>query len=189
MKETVIDRYEVTQNQEVIIDVSVGKIEELYEDFDSAATYVKKDLDQDFVDYLIESVREILPSKYIIRINLPARQEDKKKMRVKKSIKNYFLYLEELERRMLKMLFKRSVYYCGLGLLLLFFSLSHQEKETSSLFQQVFFEGLVIAAWVSMWQACANLIIHWGPYYRNIRIFRSIMAQEVVFQDGTAAFD
>ena len=59
MKQNIFNRYESLSSRRLAIDVSVGKIEELFEDFDSVASYVKKDLDQDFVDYLIECVREI----------------------------------------------------------------------------------------------------------------------------------
>jgi hypothetical protein len=69
----IFSRYESHSTRRLAIDVSVGRIEELFEDFDSAASYVKKDLDQDFVDYLIESVREIGSYDFVIRINLPTK--------------------------------------------------------------------------------------------------------------------
>jgi hypothetical protein len=57
MKKSIISRYERTEKNEVIIDASVRTVEDLYNNFDRTAPYLKKDLDQDFVDYIIEMSR------------------------------------------------------------------------------------------------------------------------------------
>ena len=59
MKKPIISRYELTEKNEVIIDASVRSVEDLYNNFDRTADYMKKDLDQEFVDYVTECVREI----------------------------------------------------------------------------------------------------------------------------------
>jgi len=52
MKKSIISRYERTENKEVIIDVSIRAVEDLYNNFDRTAPYLKKDLEQEFVDYV-----------------------------------------------------------------------------------------------------------------------------------------
>lgn len=184
MKDDIFSRYESHSSKRLAIDVSVGKVEELFEDFDSAASYVKKDLDQDFVDYLIESVREVGSYDFVIRINLPSQVQEKHRKRVRKSIKNYFRYLELLERQKLqKMLWRSFLLFC-LGMLLLTLSLilKGNMEQLSSMMQELLIEGLTVAAWVSLWSAFASLIFELAGIITDIRIYRKIASREVVFK-------
>ncbi len=185
MKEDIFSRYEVHSNRRLAIDVSVGKIEELFEDFDSAASYVKKDLDQDFVEYLIESVREIGSYDFVIRINLPTHVHEKHRKRLRKSIKSYFRYLELVERRKLKKTLWKSLMLFCLGMLLLAISMTLKGKmgHLSAVMQELMIEGLTVAAWVSLWSAFARLIFELGSMIADIRIFRRIASREVVFKE------
>ena len=185
MKEDIFSRYEVHSNRRLAIDVSVGKIEELFEDFDSAASYVKKDLDQDFVEYLIESVREIGSYDFVIRINLPTHVQEKHRKRLRKSIKSYFRYLELVERRKLKKTLWKSLMLFCLGMLLLAISMTLKGKmgHLSAVMQELMIEGLTVAAWVSLWSAFARLIFELGSMIADIRIFRRIASREVVFKE------
>ena len=184
MKEEIFSRYESHSGRRLAIDVSVGKIEELFEDFDSAASYVKKDLDQDFVDYLIESVREIGGYDFVIRINLPTHVPERHRKRLRKSIKSYFRYLELLERRKLKkMLWKSFLLFClGMFLLTVSMTLKGNMEHLGGVLQELMIEGLTVAAWVSLWSAFARLIFELGSIIVDIRIFRRIASREVVFK-------
>ena len=184
MKEDIFSRYESHSNRRLAIDVSVGKIEELFEDFDSAASYVKKDLDQDFVDYLIESVREIGSYDFVIRIHLPKLVQEKHRKRVRKSIKSYFRYLELLERRKLRKVLWRSFLLFGLGMFLLTISMTLRGSmgHLSDMMQDLMVEGLTVAAWVSLWSAFASLIFELTTAVNDIRIYRRIAGREVVFK-------
>lgn len=185
MKEDIFSRYESHSNRCLAIDVSVGRIEELFEDFDSAASYVKKDLDQDFVDYLIESVREIGSYDFVIRIHLPKLVQEKHRKRVRKSIRSYFRYLELLERRKLrKLVWKCSLLFC-LGMLLLSLSLNLRGNmvQLSGMMQDLVIEGLTVAAWVSLWSAFASLIFELTGIITDTRIYRRIASREVVFKE------
>ena len=160
MKQDISSRYESHSDRLLAIDVSVGRIAELFEDFDSAASYVKKDLDQDFVEYLIESVREIGGYDFVIRINLPVAVEEKHRKRVRKSIKSYFRYLELLERRKLRKTLWKSVllFLLGMALLTLSMTLKGNMELLGGMMQELTIEGLTVAAWVSLWSAFAGLI-------------------------------
>ena len=185
LKEDIFSRYEPHSSRRLAIDVSVGRIEELFEDFDSAASYVKKDLDQDFVDYLIESVREIGSYDFVIRINLPVHVQERHRKRLRKSIKSYFRYLELLERRRLKKMLWRSTLLFSLGMCLLAISMSLKGnmEHLRGVMQELLTEGLTVAAWVSLWSAFASLIFELASIIGNIRIFRRIASREVVFKE------
>lgn len=184
MKQDIFSRYESHSPRRLAIDVSVGKIEELFEDFDSAASYVKKDLDQDFVEYLIECVREIGSYDFVIRINLPVLVQEKHRKRVRKSIKSYFRYLELLERRKLrKMLWRSFLLFC-LGMFLLTISMTFKGgmEHFGVMMQELLVEGLTVAAWVSLWAAFASLIFELASIIADIRIYRRIAGREVIFK-------
>jgi len=184
LKQDIFSRYESHSSKRLAIDVSVGKIEELFEDFDSAASYVKKDLDQDFVDYLIESVEEIGGYDFVVRIHLPGLVQEKHRKRVRKSIKSYFRYLELLERRKLRKVLWRSFLLFSLGMLLLIISMTLKEniEHLHSLMKELMIEGLTVAAWVSLWSAFASLIFELTGIITDIRIYRRIASREVVFK-------
>lgn len=185
MKQDITSRYESHSSRRLAIDVSVGRIEELFENFDSAASYVKKDLDQDLVDYLIESVREIGGYDFVIRINLPVHVLEKHRKRVRKSIKSYFRYLEVLEQRKLKKMLRRSFLLFLLGMLLLAVSMALKSNNAylSGVLRELMTEGLTVAAWVSLWTAFAGLIFDLAGILGNIRIFRRIASREVIFKE------
>lgn len=185
MKQDIFSRYESHSSRRLAIDVSVGKIEELFEDFDSAASYVKKDLDQDFVDYLIESVQELGGYDFVIRINLPMHVQEKHRKRVRKSIRGYFRYLELLERRKLRKVLWKSFLLFSLGMFLLTLSIALKGNmaHLSGMTQELMTEGLTIAAWVSLWSSFASLIFELTTIVNDIRIFRRIASREVVFKE------
>jgi len=47
----------------------------------------------------------------------------------------------------------------------------------------IMLEGLTIAAWVALWEAVANLLVHWGPHHRNIRVYRRLSGTEFIFRE------
>jgi hypothetical protein len=182
MKKHVINRYEIADGN-VIIDVAIQKVEDLYDNFDRTAAYLKKDLDQDFVDYLIDSVREIRKHPFIIRITM--RQVDDSRIeRLQRSIKNYFLYLKELDIRRIKKLMRRSVFLFGLGTVLIAITAFLHAKAPLSphITRNILTEGITVAAWVLLWEAFANLILEWHPLRENIKIYKRILTSDVLFK-------
>jgi hypothetical protein len=188
LKQDIFSRYESHSGSRLAIDVSVGRIEELFECFDSAASYVKKDLDQDFVDYLIESVREIGKYDFVIRINLPLHVPENHRQRVRESITSYFRYLELVERhKVRKMLWKSFLLFClGMFLLAITVTLKQTVDHINGVMQELMIEGLTVAAWVSLWTAFAGLIFELAGFIGNIRIYRRIASREVVFKERAA---
>lgn len=59
MRSDVLSRHERDPNQTILIDVAAGSVGDLNNDFDRSAPYIRRDLDQDLVDYLIECAREL----------------------------------------------------------------------------------------------------------------------------------
>lgn len=184
MKKTIISRYELTERNEVIIDASVRSVEELYNYFDRTAPYLKKDLDQEFVDYVTDCVREIGDSDFVSRISFASMPDETVMERVRSSIKTYFQYLHETEKRELAVMIRRSLVLFAIGLALMAPAIWATRRFSSSkgVLAEVFAQGLTVAAWVSLWEAIANFFIEWHPRRQNVRRFRRVIDAPVVFR-------
>lgn len=184
MKRAIVDRYERTENGQIVLDASVKSVEHLYNDFDRTAPYLKKDLDQDFVDYLTDSVREIRNHDFVVRISLSNMPDEAVMERVRKSVRTYYTYLRELELRALTVMLRRSavLFVIGLALLALAIEMTRRLSSGEGVLSGVFAQGLTIAAWVSMWEAIANLFLEWHPHKKNVRLYNRIIDAPVIFR-------
>ena len=59
MKNSITNRYDKNSNNELVINISAAKVEDLFEDYDKKSTFIKKDLKESLEKYLIQSVEEI----------------------------------------------------------------------------------------------------------------------------------
>ncbi len=184
MKKHIISRYELTEKNEVIIDASVRSVEDLYNNFDRTADYLKKDLDQEFVDYVTDCVREIGKRAFVIRISLSTTPDNTVMDRVRRSVRTFFLYLQEAERRQLRAMLRRSLvlFLIGLALLALAIAATRRFSSSEGVLAEVFAQGLTVAAWVSLWEAIANLFIEWYPHRQDIKRYDRVTNAPVMFR-------
>jgi hypothetical protein len=183
MKKEIFERYAHSDDGEIIIDISTEKVEDLYNDFDKYAPYVKKELDQDLVDYIIDSVKEIGDAPFTIRFRLTSPLEAALETRLQSSVSNYFRYLKELENDELKGMIRRSFYLFLIGLAFITASIwvNTLYKDDMSVLQKVFAEGLTVAGWVSFWEALSTFLIDWLPHRNKIRMYERIAATPLHF--------
>jgi hypothetical protein len=121
MDSKIIDRYEMTSDNQFVIDVTVPGPDELFEKFDEHASFYKKDLNPKFEQYLLDCVLEIgLKNKLSIRINLPESQADKTdEGDILLSFKRYFEYGILLCQKEIKTISFRMFLHLGLAILAL----------------------------------------------------------------------
>ncbi len=150
MKKSILDRYARTSDNKIILDIYAGKVEDLYNNFDKNAPYVKKDLDQNLVEYLIDSVREIGKEDFVIQFRLLSSADTRLTSRVKTSIHNYFQYLKELEFRELARITRTSFILLAIGVSILCLSVWVNQRmadaDYGAVITHVFAEGLNVAA-------------------------------------------
>lgn len=118
-KRRILERYARAEDGRVVIDIAAGRIADLYDDWDKHAPYLKKELDQGLVDYIIDSVREIGSEPFLIQVSLAAPMDSSAVCRVQTSLHNYFLYLRELEARDLRRLTRTSLILFVVGVAIL----------------------------------------------------------------------
>ncbi|MGD2095760.1 MAG: hypothetical protein PVH77_12205, partial [Phycisphaerales bacterium] len=163
MKRNVLSRYEKDGQGNIILDVSARRVEDLYNDFDKSAPYIRRDLDQDLADYLIECARELGSVSFKIRFTLDNPPDEPKSARIQRSLNTYFLYMAKTEVQKILQMFRRSsiLFIIGLGILFAAVSLNRLLGSERSVTANVFAEGLTIAAWVSLWTALATFLVEW----------------------------
>ncbi|MBU1927495.1 hypothetical protein KKG77_00680 [bacterium] len=183
MKKEITERYDYTPNNEIIIDISAHRIEDLYNDFDKRSHFLKKDLNEDLVDYITESVSEIGQEKFILQFNLETYAHSEDLSRVKNSIQNFFIYMQKLQTTKMQEMMRTSAILLIIGLVVATLSvLMNQSTMTSdSVTWAVIAEGLTVAAWVSLWEALATFLIKWMPYKRKISLYNRIQNAKIEF--------
>lgn len=182
MKKEILERYERNANDEIIINISTDKIEDLYNNFDRRSPFLKKDLSEDFVTYLIDCVSEIDQQKFVIHINFETPTQTSSLSRIKNSIHNFFLYMKELETKQMRSRAKTSGILLCVGAVLAFIALLMNTSTlvNENLFLGVIAEGLSVATWVALWEALATFLIRWMPSRKKIFLYEQIAQADVV---------
>ncbi|MDY0116453.1 MAG: hypothetical protein RBR59_02625 [Sulfurimonadaceae bacterium] len=184
MRHEILARYELSQNNEIIIDIAIDKIEELYSNFDRKSPFLKKDLSEDFVNYLIECVQEIGDKNFFIRLDLETPPAVDSLSRIKNSIHNFFYYLIELKSIQMRAKAKTSFILLIVGLFLASVAIVlHSRADAMELlFLGVIAEGLSVAAWVALWESLATFLIHFIPFKKRIKLYERIAHAEITIR-------
>ncbi|MBU1106186.1 MAG: hypothetical protein KKB51_05910 [Candidatus Riflebacteria bacterium] len=173
-------RYEFTRDGKAIIDISVESMNDLFNSFDKKASFVKRELDQDFVDYITDSVKELGDSNFLIKVSIDQEYNMLQENILRKAVANYFSYLYQVENRNLRKEMRKFLMLILLGIVL-FAAISVNKPPNTSeieLWKQIVQEGIVIAAWVAIWEAVTSLIFGWNPYFIKRSIYERIIAAE-----------
>jgi hypothetical protein len=182
LKKRILERYARTDDGTLIIDVAASRIQDLYNDFDKTAPYLKRDLDQDLVDYLTSCAQEIGKAAFIIRIKVSQKPAEDVAVRVKNSMRSFFLYLKELENRKMASMLRTSLRLFAVGIAILIAAVwaNRMLAHNTHVIAQVFAEGLTVAAWVALWEALATFLIEWTPEKKNIALYQKLAEAAVI---------
>lgn len=186
MRRGLLNRYERDGEGNIIVDVAAARVNELYNNFDKSAPYVRRDLDQDLADYLIGCARELGRSPFIVRFTIGSPPDDETMSRIRRSLNTFFIYLAGTEIRGILQMFRRSAILFAIGLGILFVSvwLNRVLGPERSVTANVFAEGLTVAAWVSLWEALAVFLVEWFPHRKNIHLYRRLAHARIVFRQA-----
>ena len=183
MKRNSLNRYQRTPDNKILIEITAGEIKDLYNDFDRHAPYIRKDLDADLTEYLIDSVAEIGDENFVIHFMLNKLEDEILTGRIKTSIQNYFLYLIEREDREMAKLQRNSLIYflIGIAFLSLSYWFNQDILDNATYLSHILTQGLIVAAWVSLWNAIATFLINWKPHRDLVKLYQRISRAEISF--------
>ncbi|MCX6117971.1 MAG: hypothetical protein NT027_10545 [Proteobacteria bacterium] len=175
-------RYKHVQGK-ICIEVRVKTPFQLFDARDPAP-FRDRDLDDDFVEYIVSCMREFsykAPVKILIHIedNSP---KDLTFDAIGEAIQSYWAYQIELFESELKSFFKRAQLFMLIGVVFLVACITVAQSisvPNNHGLLGVLREGIVIFGWVSVWKPIELLLFDWYPLFEKLRLYRKLLKTEV----------
>jgi hypothetical protein len=165
------------------IEVRVKSSQQLFDARDPAP-FRERDLDDDFVEYVLSSVREFpisAPLKIVIYVEENETTE-LPKASIREAIRSYFAYKIDLQRGDLKTFMKRAQLFLLIGLLVLGSCIGVAQSLTIPTppgALGILREGIVIFGWVSIWKPIELILFDWYPLFEKLRFYKKITGTEI----------
>ncbi len=177
-KDILHDRYDFTEDDKAIIDISLESINDLFNSFDKKTSFYKRELDQDFEDYLIASVRELEGHDFVIKLEIENNYDKITEEPIRRAIKNHFRFLYWKERKKISKVVLKFVLLLILGVALMGFYYQQSRLmgsiDSIPMYSKIIIEGINIAGWVAFWEAFTCLIFGFIPIVKNRKLYESI---------------
>ncbi len=178
------DRYK-RENDDIIIEIGVKDSRQLFNVHDPAP-FRERDLDLQFVNYLVSAIEEFpLRTKMKIRI-LTAEPNDLKEdnvLTIGEAIRTYFEYESKLAKSRLRNRHRTSRYFFLIGIITLFVCLTISQfisaMTSVTVVTEIISVGFVITGWVALWHPIEALLYDWWPIREQRRYFDKISGLEV----------
>lgn len=166
------------------ISLSLRNYEEIYNPYDYSQ-YKKRDMDEDFLDYIYEETQGI-PLKYNVKLMFHIKEEvydDAKTKNLKNAIKNNFSWRMGINSKKLKDLYNKCLLLllAGIGFLALTFIFANTIN-TDNAFFDVFGESLSIIGWVFLWDLVEILVFDITKLLKKRRYLKRLMNAKVEFE-------
>lgn len=171
------------KNNTISIDIDLDYYRELYSEWDFAPQR-NRDLDDDLLNYLVDCCEEI-PLRYLlaIAINLPASVYDPaREGQASQSFHNFFTYRIRRENIRYHRYFSKIFKYLMMGTLLLISASLLENFITGLKHSELLVEGLIIGAWVSIWEVFSVLFFKLSDHRKKISILRRLLTAEKVYR-------
>lgn len=184
LTEQTLDRYK-HEKEHVIVEVGVKNSRQLFNERDPAP-FRERDLDPQFVVYLVSAVEEFpLRTKMKIRI-LTSDNEDlrpENSLAIRDSIGTYFQYESTLAKAKLRKRHRTARYFSLIGLATLIICLSLAQFidsiDLSPRVTNIASVSFVIIGWVAMWHPVEVLLYDWWPIREQRQYFDKIALLDV----------
>jgi hypothetical protein len=148
------------------------------------APFRERDLDDDFVEYIMASAREFsisVPLKIVIYIE-ESESSELPRDSIREAIHSYLAYRIDLQRGDLKSFVKRAQLFLVIGLLVLILCIGMAQSLTVPSPPGpigILREGIVIFGWVSIWKPIELILFDWYPLFEKIRFYKKLLATEI----------
>ena len=165
------------------IDIDLDYYRELYSEWDFSPQR-NRDLDEDLFEYLVDCCDEI-PTHHpvAIAINLPAAVYDStREKRATQGFHNFFTYRIRREKNRYRGYFLKIIKYLCIGSFLLIAASMLENFFTGLSHTELIVEGLVIGAWVSIWEVFSVIFFKLADHRKKIKVIRRLLAADTVYR-------
>lgn len=166
----------------LIIDVSLDYYNEFFHEWDNA-TFPTRDMNPELVEFL-EVCSGDIPLRKHIEIVFGVSKENrdlKQESFIIESYNNYFgFFLRQEKKKLRNMLFK-AIILSILALALIFFHSILGSRLPDAVAPEVFLEGVLIGAWVFMWEAIHLISFQSTEIIGSIRKYRRFLKASIIF--------
>lgn len=165
------------------IDIDLDFYRELYSEWDFSPQR-KRDLDEDLLEYLVDCCGEI-PRRYpvAIAINLPVGVYDAtREGSATQGFHNFFTYRIRRENNRYRRYFSKILKYLLIGGVLLISASALENFFAGLPHTDLLVEGLIIGAWVSIWEVFSVLFFNLSEHRKKIEVLRRLLAAETVYR-------
>lgn len=167
--------YGSNSKNDIIIDIQLDGYRDVYSEWDYSP-FQNRDLDDDFVEYLLECSYEI-GHRYNMKVvfHLPKMIKDEnKEIKSTTGIRHFFAYQFKRNRNYMFRVIRDTVVFFLLGTLMITFSTILKNTLNISLFNQVLVEGLYIGGWVMMWEMFSTWFFEVNKYRNKLKHFKRL---------------
>ena len=165
-----------------LIEVKVQTLQQIFNSMDPSPFH-ERDLDREAEEFIVSWAQEHSsrkPYKLIVHLGQAIDRPDAGRI-LSESIRNYFSYRAEMNRRELKQLLRYG--WISLVIATLFLGLCVTVAASFDPELGVFFrilrEGLIILGWVAMWRPLDVYLYRWWPVHRLGRIYQGLSQMPV----------
>lgn len=165
-----------------LIEVKVQTLQQIYNSMDPSPFH-ERDLDREAEEFIVSWAREHSsrkPYKLIVHLGQTSDRPDAERV-LSESIRNYFAYRAEMNRRELRQL----LHYGWVSLIIAFAFLGLCVTVAQTIdpelgrFRPILREGLIILGWVAMWRPLDVYLYRWWPLHRLGRIYQGLSRMPV----------
>ncbi|MCB0341762.1 MAG: hypothetical protein H6626_00885 [Pseudobdellovibrionaceae bacterium] len=180
-----------TENGLACVDLRVSRSDQLF-DVRDPAPFRERDLDDDAVDYIVGSLRELgvsTPAKLVISVAESETQGIGEEA-IRNAIHAFFDFETILVRRRLQQTFSEGQIALAIGLAVMFTFIfgSHLIGEPEKdLLRRLAYEGLNVMGWVAMWHPINIMLYSWWPIVGTLRVMQKLskIDIEIHFNQGS----
>lgn len=165
------------------VEVRVKTSQQLFDARDPAP-FRERDLDDDFVEYILSCARDFpvsSPFKIVIYIE-ESETQDLPRDSIREAIRSYFSYRIDLQRGDLKNFLERAQVFFLIGLIILgvCIGVAQSLKVPSPPGAiGILREGIVIFGWVSIWKPIELILFDWYPLFERLRFYKKLSGTEI----------
>lgn len=165
------------------IEVRVKNTLQLFDARDPAP-FRERDLDDDFVEYIVTSAKEFplaTPLRIVIYIQ-EGETKDLTQDAIREAIRSFLAYRIDVQRGGLKRFAKRAQWSLLIGLTMLAVCLGIAQSLTVPTppgAMGIVRDGIVIFGWVSIWKPIELVLFDWYPQFEHLRFYKKLLETEI----------